>query len=186
MWKRAALLLAIVALAPGVQAQNASLQGQWEIRAPSIPGYIGVVLIDAEGRATWDAPKDRDKPARFFGYVSRNDGTQVEIPFTNRTHVTRAQCIRQAAPSGLDFDTATARADGVSDTAIADFLAKQMNYDLAGARQAGLTDTQIVDFLAPAQTLNCFNVYHNGTPSAGFALVRVGPGPKSLVMPASR
>jgi hypothetical protein len=33
--------------------------------------------------------------------------------------------------------------------------------------------------------LHCYNVFHNGTPSDGFMLVKEGPGPASL-MPAPR
>lgn len=50
------------------------------------------------------------------------------------------------------FDTAAARADGISDAAIAEFLAPRIGFDLAAARKDGIPDTAIVDFLAPAAT----------------------------------
>lgn len=50
------------------------------------------------------------------------------------------------APS---FDTTAARADGVSDAAIAAFLAPKVGFDLTAARKDGVSDGAIVDFLAP-------------------------------------
>lgn len=127
MRKRTAILLAIV-MASNAKAQTQSLQGHWSVRAPSIPSYIGIVLIDADGRATWDSPKDRDKRASFLGYVSRRDGHKVEMLFTNGLRVTHTHCVRQSS-----------------------------------------------------EAMNCYNVYQDGTPSDGYTLVRVGPGPSNLM-----
>lgn len=95
MWKTAALIVAIVNFASDARAQ--SLRGHWEVRAPSIPDYVGIVLIDGAGRATWDSPNDRAKQATFIGYVARRDGPKVEMLFTNRVRVTRAHCVIQSA-----------------------------------------------------------------------------------------
>lgn len=50
-----------------------------------------------------------------------------------------------------DFDVAAARADGVSDTDIATFLAPRLGFNLEQARKDGVADTAIVDFLSPAK-----------------------------------
>lgn len=52
----------------------------------------------------------------------------------------------------IQFDTAAARADGVSDADIATFLAGRAGFDLAAARKDGISDAAIVDFLAPEGT----------------------------------
>jgi len=47
-----------------------------------------------------------------------------------------------------DFDIARARADGVSDAEIADYLAaSQTDFDIAKARADGVSDTEIADYL---------------------------------------
>lgn len=89
-------LLAIIALSClGLPAAAAQLQGQWQIEVPAIPEYRGVVLIDAEGRVTWDAPNDSGKPAKYHGYVASVAGPKVELALTNSTAVARGHCTVQ-------------------------------------------------------------------------------------------
>ena len=92
-------VLLLIALCLGSHAAWAAspLRGQWHVSATSIPDYVGNVLIDREGRATWDSPDDRGRPVTFRGYVSRLDRPRVEIAFTNGIRVTRTYCLIQSA-----------------------------------------------------------------------------------------
>jgi hypothetical protein len=74
------------------QAATADLQGQWHVSASSRPDYVGVVLIDAERRVTWDSPIDNGKPARYQGYIATIDGTRVDMALTNRVAVVHLNC----------------------------------------------------------------------------------------------
>jgi hypothetical protein len=63
---------------------------------------------------------------------------------------------KQAAPANedtakpaVDYDVAGARKAGVSDTAIASYLAEKTGYNLAGALKAGVTPEAVIDHLAP-------------------------------------
>lgn len=95
---RRLLMTALCLLAlPAMAADEASLRGQWEVRAPNQPKYVGTVLIDTAGRATWDSPSDRGKPARFIGYIALREGPKIEVLFTNRQDVARMHCTRQSA-----------------------------------------------------------------------------------------
>jgi hypothetical protein len=86
-------LLGLLATTVAANAQNHALRGHWEFRAPTAsPDYRGVMLVDAEGRATYDSPMDAGRPARFVGYVERSDGSYVQILLTNRASVIRANC----------------------------------------------------------------------------------------------
>jgi hypothetical protein len=89
-----ALLLSAM---PG-NAQDHALRGHWEFRAPTAsPDYRAVLLVDAAGRATYDSPSDAGRPARFVGYVERNDGAIAQILLTNGTNVIRASCRVQSS-----------------------------------------------------------------------------------------
>lgn len=91
-------LVAIIALCClGLPAAAAQLQGQWIIQVPAIPEYRGVVLIDADGRVTWEAPNDSGKPVKDRGYVARSDDHKVELALTDRKTVARAHCTTQVA-----------------------------------------------------------------------------------------
>lgn len=85
------VLLALIA-ATQVQAQTVNLRGQWQVTVLTQPDYLGALLIDAEYRAAWDAPKDGGRPAKFHGYVAKVDDTRAEFVFTNRTVVVRTTC----------------------------------------------------------------------------------------------
>lgn len=78
-------------------AQSHPFWGQWQPRYPENPGFVGVILIDREGRATWDSPTDPKTPYRFFGYVAENDGVRFRIAFTDRRSVAQVQCVIQAS-----------------------------------------------------------------------------------------
>lgn len=88
-------MLGVIAAWPAIAAD---LCGQWNITAASRPDYVGVLVIDSEGRATADALKDANgQPAKFRGYVSRVDGPKVEITLTNGIRVHRMDCIMQSS-----------------------------------------------------------------------------------------
>jgi hypothetical protein len=94
---RMVLLLIALCLAGHAAWAASPLQGHWRVDAPTIPDYVGTVLIDRDGRAIWDAADDRGRPASFRGYVARVDRPKVEITFTNGIRVTRAHCLIQSA-----------------------------------------------------------------------------------------
>ncbi len=88
----ALVLLCLCALPASAQ----SLRGQWDVVLTNHPAYRGVVLIDAEHRATWDAPNDNARPAKFKGYVSA-DGPRAQIILTDKSTVTKIQCAIQSS-----------------------------------------------------------------------------------------
>ena len=82
---------------PG-NSQDHALRGLWQFRAPTAsPDYRAVMLVDAAGRATYDSPSDAGRPAKFLGYVERNDSANAQILLTNGTNVIRASCMVQSA-----------------------------------------------------------------------------------------
>lgn len=94
---RTVLFVLALCLAGPVALASSPLRGQWRVAAESQPAYVGTVLIDRDGRATWDAADDRGRPASFRGYVSSFNAPVVEITFTNGVRVTRAHCLIQSA-----------------------------------------------------------------------------------------
>jgi len=78
------------------QAQDHLLRGQWEVRAPPYP-YVGIMLVDAEGRTTWDSPSDNGIPSQRIGYVTTVADPQVRFALTDRRTVNLMDCILQAA-----------------------------------------------------------------------------------------
>lgn len=88
MWRAALLAL----LCASTVAEAASpLQGQWLIDTAAEQGYVGIVLIDADGRAIWDSPRDAGRPAYFRGYVARLQ-PMTEFVFTNGVDVVHTYC----------------------------------------------------------------------------------------------
>jgi hypothetical protein len=93
MGKGLTATLCLIALSVGARAEEVvDLRGQWHIKAAAMPNYVGIVLIDAEHRVTWDAPVDRGKPARFQGYAAHIDGTRLDIALTDRVAVVHMNC----------------------------------------------------------------------------------------------
>lgn len=84
--------LAVVLCLATVPAAADSLQGHWNITVPKHPAYVGTVLIDSQRRATWDAPVDNGRPARYLGYVSEADSMKLKILLTNRYAVIKCDC----------------------------------------------------------------------------------------------
>jgi hypothetical protein len=109
MRKTTALAVTITALVSAVQAQT-SLQGHWNATIPSNPSYSGVVLIDADHRATLDGKGSRGT-AWAFGYAEM-DANKVRILLTNRVSVLRFDCAL-AAPNRLECDPVQDGAPGV-------------------------------------------------------------------------
>ena len=86
-----ALLLLLCATSAGAASP---LQGQWRVDIDADPEYVGIVLIDAEGRALWDSPRDAGRPAYFRG-VARIQPI-IEIVFTNGVDVVHTYCTVQS------------------------------------------------------------------------------------------
>lgn len=63
---------------------------------PGQPTYLGVVLIDAEGRVTLDAREDASRPAKFRGYVDRREAAGIKIVITDGTKVAFVYCARES------------------------------------------------------------------------------------------
>ena len=96
MRKIAAVLLCL-AWPFGLQAEGSFRhQGQWLAVIPAVPSYSGTVLVDGEGRVTWEAAWDPMKWNKSRGYV-RVDGSMVEFIVTDGTHnANRARCTVQS------------------------------------------------------------------------------------------
>lgn len=91
-------LVALLFGPAGVRSEEAfSLRGQWQPSASHLPAYVGVVLIDAEHRVTWDSPQDSGRPAKYKGYVAKIDGTRVDIALTDRAAVVHMNCKIQSS-----------------------------------------------------------------------------------------
>lgn len=88
-------LIAAVLLLCALPAHAQNLRGQWDVTLTDHPAYRGVVLIDAEGRVTFDAPNDNGRPAQFRG-VAKATVPRVHITITDRDTVTHLHCIIQS------------------------------------------------------------------------------------------
>lgn len=86
-----AALLCLLALTAAGQT-TPSLQGQWNVEAPTKPEYSGTILIDGQRRATWDS-----STTKSVGYVKDASATHVTILLTNREDVGRLQCSIQSS-----------------------------------------------------------------------------------------
>lgn len=84
-------LAGLLAAGPAL-AQSHPLQGTWVVRMPSGPKYIAIVLVDREGRATYESPKDSGRPARFIGYVAHMEGADVQFRLTDKSVVAHMDC----------------------------------------------------------------------------------------------
>jgi hypothetical protein len=91
--RKLAVLLCLLAM-PARAAE--SLQGQWTLDMPNVRA-MGTILIDAEQRAIWDLKDDRGRTTALMGYVATNTGTDVVIPFTDRSDVYRLHCTVQSS-----------------------------------------------------------------------------------------
>ena len=60
------VLLALSLLLAPLPVGAQSLRGQWDVTAPHDFRYKAVMLIDDANRATFDAPKDNDRPASLM------------------------------------------------------------------------------------------------------------------------
>lgn len=89
--KRTLALMGLLIAVPASAAEF-PLRGQWEVRAPANPSYQGIVLIDAEGRSTWDSPHDGGRRAIMLGYVKPIDTSRMMIVLTDKELVTRTHC----------------------------------------------------------------------------------------------
>ena len=85
------MLAAALCLIP-VTAGAQSLQGQWNVTVPHNPAYLGNALIDAQGRVTYDSPRDNGAPKSIFGYVAHADGMALKLSLTDRIIVIHMNC----------------------------------------------------------------------------------------------
>lgn len=90
MRKIMALALAIVVLPFTAGAQD--VRGQWSVLASNRTDYMAVVLIDAEGRFTWDSPNDGGRQVQFFGAVIAHDATEFHAIITDRVTALKVDC----------------------------------------------------------------------------------------------
>lgn len=72
------------------------LQGYWSVGVPAPGSYTGIVVIDADGRVTWDSPQDGGRPAKVRGYVAHASGGRVHIILTDGKVVTHVHCVDRA------------------------------------------------------------------------------------------
>ncbi len=89
----ALVLLCLYALPASAQ----SLRGHWQMEWPINKSYVGVVLIDAEGRVTFDSPNDGGRPEKFRGYVARGEADGIKIVITNGSQVIFGYCAHETA-----------------------------------------------------------------------------------------
>jgi hypothetical protein len=99
----AALCLFVLAVVPARAWNGEALQGQWSMftteRSSLGPGIrMGVVVIDAQGRATLNGADELGAmgAAKSRGYVKVND-TAVEIILTNGIRVEHITCVLQSS-----------------------------------------------------------------------------------------
>ena len=99
----AALCLLALAFSPARARDEVALQGHWRMfsakRSAFGPGVmIGVVLIDAQGRATLEGADELGAAgrARSRGYVKVSE-TMVDIILTNGTTVEHVTCTLQSS-----------------------------------------------------------------------------------------
>ncbi len=98
-------------------AGSPELQGYWHFM-PTLAedrDYVAAVVIDADGRATYDAPLDKGRSANFRGYVASIDARGgVQIVLTDGKQVARMNCkieapdtmrCRNQRPDGTISDT---------------------------------------------------------------------------------
>lgn len=85
-------ILAVALCLFPVTAGAQSLQGQWNVTVPHNPAYLGNALIDAQGRVTYDAPRDNGRSASVFGYVAQADGMTLKFLLTDRNIVFHMNC----------------------------------------------------------------------------------------------
>lgn len=63
------------------------LQGHWQVALSTNPEYLGMVLIDGDGRAIWEP-----SVTPWRGYVSKVDGANAQITLTNGAIVSHVRC----------------------------------------------------------------------------------------------
>lgn len=59
--------------------------------------YVGIILIDAEGRVTFDSPDDGGRPENFRGYIARGQAAGIKLVITNGTQVVFGYCAQETA-----------------------------------------------------------------------------------------
>ncbi|MGQ3300181.1 hypothetical protein [Reyranella sp.] len=91
------VLIGLLAPVPSAFAQAHPLQGTWVVRLPTGPKYVGIVLVDGEGRTTFDSPQDWGRPAKFVGYVARMNGLDTQFHLTDKAAVIHMNCVAESA-----------------------------------------------------------------------------------------
>lgn len=85
--------MALACLVAGPALAQQPLQGYWSVSVPAPGSYTGIVVIDADGRVTWDSPRDGGRPAKVRGYVAHSSGGRVHIVLGDGTNVTHVHCV---------------------------------------------------------------------------------------------
>ncbi len=63
------------------------LRGNWQVTLSTDPQYLGMVLIDDDGRAIWEP-----SAIPWRGYVSRFDSANAQITLTDGQNVSHVRC----------------------------------------------------------------------------------------------
>jgi hypothetical protein len=73
---------------------QSALRGEWQasIRTKS-PSAAGVMMIDGEGRVTYNPSTDTSLPPKFRGYIANVDAESAHITLTEGASVWRLQCM---------------------------------------------------------------------------------------------
>jgi hypothetical protein len=106
MLRASYILLSVIFAMPAAAQWVPPIRGHWTVTMTADPTYLGAVLIDAEGRVTWDGVWDpqyriaNGMPpgagvARSRGYAITN-ASKVELIMTNSKIVERTHCILQS------------------------------------------------------------------------------------------
>lgn len=96
MARQIGVILAVLLFALPARGESL-LRGQWQMSRPSDPAYVGIMLVDVDGRATYDAPMDNGRAAHFRGYIASITPWKVEIVFADGSQVVKAYCVVQSS-----------------------------------------------------------------------------------------
>lgn len=104
---RRLLMTALCLLAlPALAANELQVRGHWQVQMPNNPSHTGLMQVDAEGRATYDAtwqrtnrvgqPEGEIVKAQLRGYIEPRALPKVEFVVTDGSKVNRLYCTRRS------------------------------------------------------------------------------------------
>lgn len=101
-----ALALVLLCCASGLRAENVSLQGRWNITAPTNDTYSGDLVVDPDGRVVATGTT-ATRSGTWIGYVERSEASRIVIVLTDHKTVLRIRCVRPSRDL-LNCDNASA------------------------------------------------------------------------------